>query len=231
MKKTILVFTICIIFVLGSCNSKTKKKDLIQDNKIKEKKMTNLKPFDLLNLSLNENIQDVLKSANYDLNDNEETDAFTVFTYKKFETSSPKFLIIDEKKFNNKTEKLTNNLILHYSEENNIVAMCQVSLYTLPEITRILSTLNNRMGKPSYNSEKSGNIQDVVNGQTVDTKIKYDEKVYLWKYNGLFYFCTNKLVQNKKLEYELKLFILKNDPEWINFIGSFGSPYIGDAIK
>lgn len=229
--KKLKLFTICIIVVLGSCNSKTNKKDLVQDNEIKEKKMTSLKPFDILNLRLNENIEDVLKSVNCSLNDNEETEAFTVFTYKKFETSSPKFLIIEDKKFSNKTEKFTNNLILHYSEENNTVAMCQISLFTLPEITELLSTLNNRLEKPIYDTEKSGNIQDVINGETIETKIKYDEKVYLWKSNGLIYFCTNKLVKNKKSEYELKLFILKNDPEWINFIGSFGSPYISEAIK
>ncbi|OWP74428.1 hypothetical protein [Flavobacterium oreochromis] len=223
-KKSIIILSMFCFVLLESCNSQTKKNQTKSEKPDMEE--PSIKEIDLLNLKYIEKITDILKSSNLDLKEGQETDAPTIFGYKKFESKSSKILKISNKNLS----KGDNKLILHYNEENNVVKLLQIFIYTEDEQKGIIEILNSNLGKTTYQTEKKGNVQDVINGELVDTNVKYREKISCWEKNNIIYFCSYKTYSNNKNELVLFCFN-KNDKDILEFIASFGSPYIKDSFS
>ncbi|MDI9308574.1 MAG: hypothetical protein QM535_00045 [Limnohabitans sp.] len=199
MKKIILILTIAS--VLTSCNSQSKKSN--EMNHKKETTIAEFNNYDLINLKFNENINDILKVVKLNLKDNQETDAFTLFGNKKFESKSDSFLLFRNKKLTDKEN--INNIIIHYSKDNNIIGMIQIDLKNQ---TDLKNNLIFNLGK----SNKEYHFESITES-------------YYWLKNGNYYYFFQK---NDKDDPYNVLFIFK-DKIWIDFISNLG--YGGEYMK
>lgn len=204
MKKTILLAVACI--VMQSCNSQTTKKEK------EEKKPSISKPFDLANLTLNENINDVLLSENLSQKDTIKNDEVTLMGNAKLVFNSDKLLIFNKIKLANKNNLGINRVIFHYgkidpeigvlnNEKNNVLGMYQINLYTKSESDQLYDNLKLLFGKPK-NTYSLGPIN-----------------TFLWVNNNICYYYFTK--DNDEF-YRVLFVYKKNDKEWVDFIGSLG---------
>ena len=227
MLKTIIICLVSII--IQSCNSQ--KKDKV--NEQQEKVLNNQAqvPFDLINIKLNENIKDILNKVDLTFKNNEETDAFTLFTNQKFESTSSKVLIFDKIALSGKNNNQNNNVIFHYSEEDSIVKMYQVNIFSKQETESLQEKLNSKFGKTIFQNQKSGNVSDIIDGEMKQTNIKFDEKVRIWSNENLIYYFFTQITYNDNVEYKSNLFVLKKQKEWVDFIGGLGYQDINQSLK
>lgn len=188
-------------------------------------------PFDLINIKLEANIKDVLKTVDMTFKDNQETDAFTLFTNQKFESSSSKLLIFDKIALSGKNNNQINNVIFHFSKEDSIIKMYQVNIFTKLETESITEKLSSKFGKAIFQNQKSGNVSDIVDGEMKQTNIKFDEKVAIWSNENLIYYFFTQITYNNNVEYNSNLFVLKKQKEWVDFIGGLGYQDINQSLK
>ena len=204
MKKIILITVVSI--VMQSCNSQTTK------NEKEGKKPSISKPFDLANLTLNEDINDVLLSENLSQKDTIKNDEVTLMGNAKLVFNSDKLLIFNKIKLANKNNLGINNVIFHYgkidpeigvlnNEKNNVLGMYQINLYTKIESDKLYNNLKLLFGKPK-NTYSLGPIN-----------------TFLWINNNICYYYFTK---NNDDFYRVLFVHKKNDKEWVDFIGSLG---------
>ena len=172
MKKAKLLLIFLVLIILQSCNSQTAKKE-------KEmKKSTISKPFDLVNLTLNEDINDILSSVNLSQKDTVKNNEVTLIGNERLVFDSDKLLIFNKIKLANKNNFETNSVIFHYgkidpeigalnNEKNNIVGMYQINLYSENEIQNLLQNLNLSLGKGFFEKEINGNTSDIKDRKSV----------------------------------------------------------------
>lgn len=221
---------ICLVSIMiQSCNSQNK-------NKVKEQQEKALKnqvqvPFDLINIKLEENIKDVLNTVDMSFKDNEETDAFTLFTNQKFESTASKVLVFDKIALSGKNNNQNNNVIFHYSEEDSIIKMYQVNILTKQETESLTEKLSSKFGKTIFQNQKSGNVSDIVDGVMKQTNMKFDEKVAIWSNKDLIYYFFTQIIYNNNVECKSNLFVLKKQKEWVDFIGGLGYQDINQSLK
>jgi hypothetical protein len=204
MKKAKLLTILLVFILLQSCNSQTKDKEV--------KKTAISKPFDLANLTLNEDINDVLLSENLSQKDTIKNDEVTLMGNAKLVFNSDKLLIFNKIKLTNKNDLGINNVIFHYgkidpeigvlnNEKNNVLGMYQINLYTKSESDQLYDNLKLQFGKPK-NTYSLGPIN-----------------TFLWVNNNICYYYFTK----NNDEFYRVLFVYKqNDKEWVDFIGSLG---------
>ncbi|MEL1253913.1 hypothetical protein AAEO57_09005 [Flavobacterium sp. DGU38] len=204
MKKAKLLPILLVLILLQSCNSQTKDKEM--------KKPAISKPFDLANLTLNENINDVLLSENLSQKDTIKNDEVTLMGNAKLVFRSDKLLIFNKIKLANKNNLGINNVIFHYgkidpeigvlnNEKNNVLGMYQINLYTKSESDELHNNLKLLFGKPK-NTYSLGPIN-----------------TFLWINNNICYYYFTK---NNDDFYRVLFVYKKKDKEWIDFIGSLG---------
>lgn len=227
MLKTIIICLVSIM--IQSCNSQKKDKVNEQQEKILNNQVQ--VPFDLINIKLEENIKDVLNTIDMCFKDNEETDAFTLFTNQKFESTKSKVLAFDKIALSGKNDNQNNNVIFHYSEEDSIIKMYQVNIFSKQETESLEEKLNSKFGKTIFQNQKSGNVSDIVDGEMKQTNIKFDEKVAIWSNKNLIYYFFTQIRYNKSIEYKSNLFVLKKQKEWVDFIGGLGYQDINQSLK
>lgn len=204
MKKVKLLPILLVLILLQSCNSQTKDKEM--------KKPAISKPFDLANLTLNEDINDVLLSENLSQKDTIKNDEITLMGNAKLVFNSDKLLIFNKIKLANKNNLGINNVIFHYgkidpeigvlnNEKNNVLGMYQINLYTKIESDKLYNNLKLLFGEPK-NTYSLGPINTT-----------------LWINNNICYYYFTK--DNDDF-YKVLFVYKKNDKEWIDFIGSLG---------
>ena len=199
-----------ILLLLQSCNSQTKNKE-VQENEQKEKRKTTM-PFDLANLTLNENINDILSSINLSQKDTIKNDQLTLMGNEKLVFDSEKLLVFNKIKLANKSSLGTNSIIFHYgkidpeigvlnNEKNNIIGMYQINLHTKIESDELTDNLKLLFGKPK-NTYSLGSIN-----------------TFLWVHNDICYYYFTK--DNDEF-YSVLFVYKKSNKEWIDFIGYLG---------
>jgi hypothetical protein len=229
--KNYKLFPMFLLLLLYSCNSQTK-------NKVEKEmaKSTFSKPFDLANLTLNENINDILTFVNLSPKDTIKNEELTLMGNERFVFNSENVLIFNKIKLTNKSNNDTNNIIFHYgkidpeigalnNEKNNILGMYQINIYSENEIKYLLQNLNLKLGKEFFEKEIEGNTSDIKDNNLIETKNKFKENISIWKKNNLIYYCFIKYTLNDKKEYKnsLNLFVFnKSNKEWIGFISGLG---------
>lgn len=228
--KILKFVTICaMIIMIQSCNSQ--KKESKKEEQKQESKNSNQVSFDLINIKLSEKIADLLKVVNMSFKNNEETDALTLFTNKKFESTSSKFLRFDNILLNGKDDNQVNNVIFHYGEDSGIVGMYQLNIFSKAEIDNLTGKLNINLGKTIFQTQKSGNVSDIINGEMKESKVKFDEKIFIWSKKDLIYYFFVQVTYDKKIKYKSNLFVIKKQKTWIDFIGSLGFQDINQSLK
>ncbi|PQL92358.1 hypothetical protein [Apibacter adventoris] len=219
--KPIILFLYCCFFTFNPCQAQEKKETKEQNKTQTEKSEPMKQPFDLLNLTFNEDILTILTSAGLQLKDNEETDALTLLGYKKFESTSSKLLTFNGKDLSGTNKKERNNIILYYAEEDNLedakensLGMYQVNLFTSNKADILFNNIENKFGNPK--TYELGNI-----------------KTFLWVKNDLcFYYFTKDPNENSQDFYRVLFVFNKNNKQWVNFIGALGfSLNLSDALK
>ncbi|MEO8237037.1 MAG: hypothetical protein ABI793_00270 [Flavobacterium sp.] len=239
MKKTKLLLIFLVLIILQSCNSQTTKKE-------KEmKKSTISKPFDLANLTLNEDINDILSSVNLSQKDTIKNNEVTLIGNERLVFDSEKLLTFNKIKLANKNNLGTNSVILHYgkidpeigvlsNEKNNIVGMYQINLYSENEIQNLLKNLNLILGKEVFEKERNGNVSDIKDNTLIETKEKFKENTFIWKNKNLVYYCfkKNSSIDKDQLQNSLSLFVFnKNNSEWIGFISGLGYQHTEKCLE
>ncbi|PQL92357.1 hypothetical protein [Apibacter adventoris] len=219
-----------------SCQAQEKKETKEQNKTQTEKSEPMKQPFDLLNLTFNEDILTILTSAGLQLKDNEETDALTLIGYKKFESTSPKLLTFNGKDLSGTNKKEKNNIILYYAEEGNLeyakensLGMYQVNLFTDDEIKSLKNELNIKFGKPKFNHNHLGNVADVRNGELIQTDIKFTEDINIWENNNIIYYSFYQTTEDAE-RFNLFVFLKKNR-QFVGFISALGYQNISEALK
>lgn len=204
MKKIILLTVVCI--VMQSCNSQTTK------NEKEGKKPSISKPFDLANLTLNEDITDILSSVDFSKKDTIKNNELTLLGNEKLVFASEKLLVFNKIKIAGKNNLDINNIIFHYgkidpetgvlnNEKNNVLGMYQINLYTKIESDKLVDNLKILFGKPK-NTYSLGSVN-----------------TFLWVNTNMCYYYFTK--DNDDF-YRVLFVYKKKDKEWVDFIGSLG---------
>jgi len=207
MKTTKLLPIFLLLIILQACNSQTKNK-LEKDMK----KLEISKPFDLSNLTLNEDIKDILSSVNLSQKDTIKNEELTLIGNKRLVFDSENILAFNKVKLANSSDLGMNNVIFHYgkidpeigaieNEQDNIVGMYQINLYTKFEADKLFNNLNILFGKPNTSFTLS----------SVNT--------FLWVNNDICYYYFTR--DDDKF-YRVLFVYKKTHKEWINFIRHLG---------
>ena len=208
--KSYKLFLIFLLLLLQSCNSQTKNKE-VQENEQREKRKT-IMPFDLANLTLNEDLNDILSSVSLSQKDTIKNNEVTLIGNERLVFDSEKLLLFNKIKLSNKNNLGTNSVIFHYgkidpeigvlsNEKNNIIGMYQINLYTKIESDELTDNLKLLFGKPK-NTYSLGSIN-----------------TFLWVHNDICYYYFTK--DNNEF-YRVLFVYKKSNKEWIDFIGYLG---------
>jgi hypothetical protein len=233
MKKLNFILILLVSIILQSCNSQTK-------NKVEKENTPIPLPFDLSNLTLTENIEDIMSAVNLSKNDTIKNDVFTLVGNERIVFSSENILVFNKEKLANNSNLGINNVIFHYgkidpeigaieNEQNNIVGMYQINLYSENEIQNLLKNLNLLLGKKIYDKERNGNVSDIKDNSLIETKEKFKENIFIWKNKDLIYYGFKKYssIDKNQVQNSLSLFVFnKSNKEWIGFISALGYPDI-----
>jgi hypothetical protein len=216
---------ICLVLLmLQSCNSQTKNKEEQKDQKMVDKSIV-LQPFDLANLTMNEDINDILSSVKLSRKDTIKNDNLTSIGNEKLVFDSEKLLIFNGVQLANKNNRGINNVIFHYgkidkeigplfNEKNNIIGMYQINLYTKTESENLLKYLNLKFKQPKKYNLMSTNT-------------------YLWVNNNICYYyytfddTENKTEDDNDACNRILFVYKKSDKEWVGFIGALGLSFGG----
>lgn len=236
MKRTTLNFIVLSFFILTitSCHKKI-------NNKLEKE----LKKIDLANLTLNEDITNILSSVNLSQKDTIKSDALTLMGNERLVFDSEKLLVFNKIELENKNSNGTNSIIFHYgkidpeigvlnNEKNNIVGMYQINLYSENEIQNLLKKLNLILGKATFEKERNGNVSDIKDNTLIETKEKFKENTFIWKNKNLIYYCFKKYlsIDKNQLQNSVSLFVFnKNNKEWIGFISGLGYQYTENCLN
>ncbi|OXA94369.1 hypothetical protein [Flavobacterium hercynium] len=207
MKKAKLLPILLVLIILQSCNSQTNKKP---EQEMKKTKVS--KPFDLHNLTFDEEITDILSSANLSKKDTVKNEQLTSMGNERLVFESKNLLTFNKTNLANKNSLGTNNVMFHYgkidpeigalnNEKNNIIGMYQINLFTKFESDELSRNLNLLFGKPK-NVYKLGPIN-----------------TFLWVNNNICYYYFTK--DNDEF-YRVLFVYKKTDREWVDFIGYLG---------
>lgn len=237
------IIQLCLVLlVLQSCTSQTKNKGELEKEKMNQKS-TVLEPFDLANVTLNENVKDVLSSTNLSEKDTIKSDQLTLIGNEKLSFISDKLLVFNNVKLDGKSKHGVNNLMLHFgkvdkeigamnNEKDDVLGMCQLTLYSEEENDLLFKNLNDKFSKAIFHTVKEGYDADVVDNNLVPTKNKYKQKVYIWESKGIVYFYFTSKIENQQKEDRNCLFIFKKDhKEWLEFIDGLGFPFTDEVLK
>lgn len=239
MKNAKLLSIFLVSIILQSCNSQTKNK--LEKNM---KKSEISKPFDLSNLTLNEDITDILSFVNLSKKDTIKNDVLTLMGNERLVFNSEKLLVFNKIELVNKNSNGTNSIIFHYgkidpeigvlnNEKNNIIGMYQINLYSENEIQNLLKNLNLILGKAVFEKETNGNVSDIKDNALIETKEKFKENAFIWKNKDLIYYCFKKYssIDKNQLQNSISLFVFnKNNKEWIGFISGLGYQYTENCL-
>ncbi|CAD0003813.1 hypothetical protein [Flavobacterium salmonis] len=199
--RSIILSLLCI--VIQGCNSQTKNKS---------EKVEIQMPFDLVNLTLKEDIENIMLSVNLSKKDTIKNNELTLLGNEKLVFASEKLLVFNKIKIAGKNNLDINNIIFHYgkidpeigvlnNEKNNVLGMYQINLYTKIESDKLYNNLKLLFGKPK-NTYSLGPINTT-----------------LWINNNICYYYFTK--DNDEF-YRVLFVYKKNDKEWVDFIGSLG---------
>jgi len=202
--KKIFLLTVLVILI-QSCNSQSK-------NNIEKENSSVSKPFDLNNLTFNEDITDILSAVNLSKRDTLKNEELTLIGNERLVFDSKKLLVFNKINLANKNSLGTNNLMFHYgkvdpeigainNEKNNIIRMYQINLFTKSESDELYNNLNLLFGKP----------KNLYNLGPVTT--------FLWINNNICYYY---FIKDDDDFYRVLFVYKKTDREWINFIGYLG---------
>ena len=64
-----------------------------------------------------------------------------------------------------------------------------------------------------------------------ESKVKFDEKIFIWSKKDLIYYFFVQVTYDKKIKYKSNLFVIKKQKTWIDFIGSLGFQDINQSLK
>jgi hypothetical protein len=237
MKKSNFILIFLVSIVLQSCNSQTKNK-AEKENSPKEKTIIPL-PFDLSNLTLTENIEDIMSAVNLSKKDTIKNSELTLVGNERIVFRSENILVFNKENLANNKLGI-NNVIFHYgkidpeigaieNEQNSIIGMYQINLYSENEIQNLLKNLNLLLGKKKYDKERNGNVSDIKDNSLIETKEKFKENIFIWKNKDLIYYGFKKYssIDKNQVQNSLSLFVFnKNNKEWIGFISALGYPDI-----
>jgi hypothetical protein len=223
MRKLFFI-TLCII--IQSCNSQTAKKEK------EEKKPLISKPFDLANLILNEDINNILSCTSLSLKDTIKNNEITLIGNEKLVFTSEKLLVFNKTKIAGKNNIGVNNVIFHYgkidseigainNEKNNIIGLYQIKLYSENEIQKLLQNLKSKLGKEFFEKEIAGNLSDIKDNSLIETSNKFKQTVIIWKNSNLIYYCCIDNLNGKTDSLHMFVFN-KKSTEWIGFISGLG---------
>ncbi len=160
--------------------------------------------FDLFGFDFSETIENILTQHNLELLDGK-SEALTLFGFERFETTTPKLLVFDGISLSNKKKGIENNIIFHFSTNNNLIAMYEVNLYTENEVKNISETLNSKIGAPHYSSKAN---------EDVDLKIWTNEKLKVY-----YFLMTYENEENNMQKTEFTVIDMNNKraKEWVDF--------------
>jgi hypothetical protein len=221
------LFFIALCIIIQSCNSQTTKKEK------EEKKPLISKPFDLANLILNEDINNILSSTNLSLKDTIKNNEITLIGNEKLVFSSDKLLLFNKiKLLANKKNLGANSVIFHYgkvdpeigalnNEKNNIIGLYQINLYSENEIQKLLQNLKSKLGEEFFEKEIAGNLSDIKDNSLIETSNKFKQTVIIWKNSNLIYYCCIDNLNGKTDSLHMFVFN-KKSTEWIGFISGLG---------
>lgn len=223
MKKINLILLFAMYMLLNACNSQTKNKS---------EKVEIQMPFDLVNLTLKEDIENIMLSVNVSKKDTIKNNELTLLGNEKLAFASEKLLVFNKIKIAGKNNLDINNIIFHYgkidpeigainNEKNNIIGLYQINLYSKNEIEKLVQNLKSKLGKEFFEKEIAGNLSDIKDNSLIETSNKFKETVIIWKNRNLIYYCCiNNL--NGTTD-SLHMFVFnKNNTEWIGFISGLG---------
>ena len=223
MKIAAVNLVLCLALI--SCTSKAKKPaaDTIKVSApaVKAEK------FDLANLKMSENIDDLLKANALLLKDGSDKES-TVMGFESFATSKPELLVYDKQSLVGRAGKEKNLLVLHYGQETHQIEMYEIKLYDAPQAILLERSLQKKLGKPIFIKDSSLNkstIQldengDEIKGERIDTKFQVWDDTRA----GLSYFLLEKKTGNKVVFEELTVINRKseNAAQWIKYRGFDG---------
>ncbi len=184
MKFSIVSKMVIVMALVSSCQSQTAS-------------------FDLYQLKFDEKIDDIVIQNKLKMSDGI-SEAKTLFGYDRFETKKEGLLQFAGLALIGENTEQKNKLILHYNEENHILAMYEVLLYTEKEVQGLSSVLEQKIGKPDHESENTDGLE---------MKVWKDEKT------KIYYFLMSYDDKNKQRKTEFTAIDMKQDKakDWISF--------------
>jgi hypothetical protein len=228
--KKVEIIIICFILSLQSCKSDVKKQDI----QIKQ-------PFDLADLTLNEDINDLLSSVKLSKKDTVKSDNLTYLGNERVAFNIDK--VLNFKRINLKGESNKNNVIFHYgvvdseigplfNERNNILGMYQLNIYTEIEKKTLFEVLEKTLNKPVFDTIVEGVEADIIDNNIIPTKNKTKRVVSIWKKSNLIYYYFKLETKNSPEKDICNLFVFNNKhKEWMELLNASGYPYLDKILK
>ncbi len=235
MKVAQQLFSIIFLILLQSCNS--------QEKKGNKNNGTMQQPFDLANLTLNENIDDILLTTHTSLNDTIIVNDYTYLGNQRVAFFKKNILVFNGAQLFNKNDEIKSQVLFHYgkidkelgafhNEKDDILGMYQLNLNTKKESELLFVNLNSKLGKCAFTKTREGFIADIKENNLIPTKDKFNEEVFIWKKNELIYYYFKSEVENKPKQYFCKLFVFKfNHKEWVSFLSTSSYPEANEILS
>jgi len=193
---------LCVVIM--ACSSKPQGNTQADSAKNTVKASAYSGPFDLANLSLNENIIALMAAQGIKPEKKDSLD-LTMLNFEVFKSSNPKALRFKNADLSGTNGKNKNYVLFHYNEEKKTLACYQIDIYNQQQTDTLISLLNS-MGKLIFKQTHlpKGSIALDENGDEIKPEHVKRKTFRVWenKSTGLSYFLSED-GQGKSLATEL----------------------------
>ena len=225
MKKLLLLSAIFLL--LASCSKSVE---------VQKSKTESGNSFDLLQLNMSENIEDILKSVDLSIKDSVSYTKLTLLGNENAAFNSDKLLVVNKVPVQNSIK--SNRVIFHYglldkeigaigNEKDNIVGMCELKVFDELNNDKLFQQLTKVLGKAKFDTIINSNQAKVVDNTIVPTDKKIQTQVAIWMLKGNVYYYNSTLTEKTKSQDGANLYIFKQkDKEWKGFLKSSGCNFV-----
>ncbi|WP_426479572.1 hypothetical protein ACP3T3_09135 [Chryseobacterium sp. CBSDS_008] len=227
--KYALISMICLEF--ASCSQQQNKDS---ESVVETQGSTQTEPFNLANVTVGQNINEILKSAGATAKEAVRTNEVTLIGNERLAFASKELLHFNGIDLEGKNNKNINKVLLHYgkvdqeigplaNEKEDELGMYQIDIYTEQQKTALFENLNKTLQKPTFDTLRESFESEVKDNEIIQTHNKLRQEVAIWKNKDmLYYYCETK-VDNRPDEYRCHLFVFKNK-EWKDLLKGSGYP-------
>lgn len=225
MNKILLLVSVLVLFT--SCSKPVE---------VPKSKTGSSNSFDLLQLNMSENIEDILKSAELSIKDSVSSTELTLLGNERAAFNTYKLLVVNKVLVQNGIK--SNRVVFHYglldkeigaigNEKDNIVGMCELKVFDELNMDKLSQQLTKVLGKAKFDTIINSNQAEVVDNAIVPTDRKIQTQVAIWMSKGNVYYYNSTLLEKTKSQDGANLYIFKQkDKEWKGFLKSSGYNFV-----